>query len=151
MSRRTVALSMAVAALVLGGAGAFAVTHTGDRSPALRNTTVRYTAPTADRDGSLVLTTEVTASSGVQSLKVLAWPEAGAFAESAPTEKEMTEVESATCAPAGDDTARCTYKVPVTPEEAADSPSGPWHIATLATAEDGATAFSAKTARFTVA
>ncbi|MBG0857681.1 hypothetical protein I2W78_39005 [Streptomyces spinoverrucosus] len=149
MSRR-IALSAAAAIVVLGGAGAFAFAYAEDQQPALDNSDARYAAPDGDRDGSFTFTTEVTASSGVKSLKVLAWPADDTFAKDELTEKDMAEADSATCKPAGDDTARCTYKIPVTAAEAAESPRGPWHVATLTTAKDGTTTFDKKAASFTI-
>lgn len=150
MSRRTVVLSTLTAALLVGGAAAFAVARTADEPPALSESAARYTAPTAKRDGGLLFVTDVTASSGVRSLKVLAWPEDGPFGKDPLTAKDMAEVESADCVDAEDDTVVCTYDAPVTAEDLADSPRGAWHIATLATAEDGTTTFAARTASFTV-
>ncbi|MEU9579700.1 MULTISPECIES: DUF5707 domain-containing protein [Streptomyces] len=149
MSRRTVVLSVVTAALVLGGAGAFAVARTADEPPVLAESSVRYTAPTAERDGSVAFRTEVTAPSGVKSLKVLAWPEDGPFSEDELTAKDMAEVESADCAAAEGDTVVCAYEVPVTTEDLAGTVPGTWHVATLATAEDGTTAFADRTATFT--
>ncbi|MFE5394507.1 DUF5707 domain-containing protein [Streptomyces sp. NPDC056568] len=150
MSRRII-LGSAAALVALGGAGAFALAHAGEQPPALENSTARYTAPAADREGSFTFTTDVTAASGVKSLRVLAWPADSPFvAKNALTEEELAAVESATCEPAGDDTARCTYKVTVTAAEAAESAKGRWHVATLATANNGDTAFNDTTTTFTV-
>ena len=79
MSRRIV-LSVAAGVVVLGGAGAFALAYAGDQPPVLAHNTARYTAPDGDRDGSFTFTTDVTASSGVKSVKVLAWPADSSFA-----------------------------------------------------------------------
>ncbi|MFJ8630839.1 DUF5707 domain-containing protein [Streptomyces sp. NPDC093568] len=149
MSRRII-LGSAAALVVLGGAGAFVLAYAGEQPPALENSTARYTAPAGDREGSLTFTTEVTAASGVKSLKVLAWPADGPFAKNGLTEKELAAAESATCNPAGEDTARCTYKVTVNAADASESEHGRWHVATLATAESGNTAFDDKTATFTI-
>ncbi|MFG3017413.1 DUF5707 domain-containing protein [Streptomyces sp. NPDC048254] len=149
MSRR-IALSIAAGVVVLGGAGAFALAYAGDQPPAFAHSTARYTAPAAGRDGSLAFSTEVTASSGLKSLKVLAWPEKSRFAEKPPTAKDMAEVESATCEPATSDTARCAYKAVVSTADAASTPHGAWHIAVLATAEDGRTTLDTEVTDFTV-
>ncbi|MER5516109.1 DUF5707 domain-containing protein [Streptomyces sp. NPDC002763] len=149
MSRR-IALSIAAGVVVLGGAGAFALAYAGDQPPAFAHGTARYTAPAAGRDGSLAFSTEVTASSGVKSLKVLAWPEKSGFAKKPPTAKDMAEVESATCEPATSDTARCTYKAVVSAADAASTPHGAWHIAVLATGKDGSTTLDTKVTDFTV-
>jgi hypothetical protein len=138
------------AALLVGGAGVFAVARTADEPPVLSESAARYTAPTAKRDGGLVFITDVTASSGLKSLKVLAWPEDGPFGKDKLTAKDMAEVESADCVDAEGDTVVCTYDAPVTAKDLADSPRGTWHIATLATAENGTTAFADRTATFTV-
>ncbi|MGW4926417.1 DUF5707 domain-containing protein [Streptomyces parvulus] len=150
MSRRIIAGS-AAALVVLGGAGAFALAHADEQPSALNNSTTRYTAPSADREGSFTFTTDVTAASGVKSLKVLAWPaDSPVLAKKPLTQKELAAVESATCKPTGDDTAHCTYKVTVTAAEAAESAKGRWHVATLATAGNGDIFFNDKTATFTV-
>ncbi|WP_330323892.1 DUF5707 domain-containing protein [Streptomyces pseudovenezuelae] len=150
MSRRIV-VSVAAGVVVLGGAGAFALAYAGDQAPALAHSTARYTAPDADRDGSLVFTTDVTASSEVKSVKVLAWPADSSFAKKGLTTKEMAGVESAVCKPSSGDTERCTYKVAVTRADAEDSPKGLWHVAVLVTAKDGDTTLDTKAADFTVA
>ncbi|MEV5807620.1 DUF5707 domain-containing protein [Streptomyces parvulus] len=150
MSRRII-LGSAAALVVLGGGGAFALAHAGEQPPALNNSTARYTAPAVDHEGSFTFTTDVTAASGVKSLKVLAWPaDSPALAKNPLTQKELAAVESATCKPTGDDTAHCTYKVTVTTAESAESAKGRWHVATLATADNGDTSFNDKTATFTV-
>ncbi|MEU2619794.1 DUF5707 domain-containing protein [Streptomyces sp. NPDC007157] len=149
MSRR-IALSIAAGVVVLGGAGAFALAYAGDQPPAFAHSTARYTAPDGGRDGSVTFSTEVTASSGVKSLKVLAWPEKSRFAKEPPTAKDMAEVESATCAPAKADTARCVYRAAVSAADAASAPHGTWHFAVLATAEDGRTTLDTKVTDFTV-
>ncbi|CAM5275992.1 hypothetical protein SALBM135S_09622 [Streptomyces alboniger] len=100
--------------------------------------------------GSFTFTTDVTVASGVKSLKVLAWPADGTFAKNGLTEKELAAAEPATCKPAGEDTARCAYKVAVNAADASESGHGRWHVATLATAESGDTVFDDKTATFTI-
>ncbi|WP_413759062.1 DUF5707 domain-containing protein [Streptomyces sp. MMBL 11-3] len=149
MSRR-IALSVAAGVVLLGGAGAFALAHAGEQPPALADGAARYTAPDGDRDGSLTFATDVTASSGVKSVKVLAWPQDSSFAEKGLTEKDMVAAESAVCKPSGEDTARCTYTVAVTGDDAASSPRGAWHVAVLATDENGATTLDTEAADFTV-
>ncbi|WP_372346104.1 DUF5707 domain-containing protein [Streptomyces sp. KL116D] len=150
MPRRRVALSVAAGAVALAGVGAFTAAQAGERSPALAHSTARYTAPTGDRDGSFTFTTDVTASSGIDSLKVLAWPADSALGEKGPTAEEMADVESATCEPAADDTVRCTYTTAVTRSDAADSPRGTWHVAVLATAKNGTTTSDPRAADFKV-
>ncbi|MFD4503953.1 DUF5707 domain-containing protein [Streptomyces sp. NPDC058457] len=152
MSRR-IALSVVAGVVVLAGAGAFALAYAGDQdpSPALAHSTARYTAPDGARDGSVSFTTEVTAPSGVKSLKVLAWPEKSEFAKKPLTAKDMALVESATCTPAGGHTVRCVYKDAVSAADVASSTHGTWHIAVLATAKDGHTTLDTKAADFDLA
>ncbi|MFE7172669.1 DUF5707 domain-containing protein [Streptomyces sp. NPDC057616] len=150
MSRRRVVLSVATGVVVLGGAGAFAMAQAGEQPPALVHSAAHYTAPTGDRGGSFTFTTGVTASSGLKSLKVLAWPADSTLGKKGPTAREMTQVDSATCRPAPDDTARCTYTTPVDRADVAMSPHGTWHIAVLASAKNGTTTFDAKVTDFKV-
>ncbi|KUN79070.1 DUF5707 domain-containing protein [Streptomyces griseoruber] len=149
MSRRT-ALSVVAGVVVLAGAGAFALAYAADPAPALTHGTARYAAPDGGRDGSLTFSTEVTASSGVKSLKVLAWPEKSSLAAKQPTAEEMTRAEPARCEPAGAHTVRCVYTAAVTAGDAAASPRGTWHVAVLATAEDGTATLDTKAVDFTV-
>ncbi|WP_337819373.1 DUF5707 domain-containing protein [Streptomyces werraensis] len=62
----------------------------------------------------------------------------------------LRPAESATCEPSGHDTARCTYTVPVTATDADASPGGLWHVAVLATADDGSSTLDPEAADFTV-
>ncbi|MFB7734442.1 DUF5707 domain-containing protein [Streptomyces sp. NPDC056112] len=149
MSRR-IALSVAAGVVILGGAGALALAHAGEQAPAPAHSSARYTAPDGDRDGSLAFVTDVTASSGVKSVKVLAWPQNSSFAEKGLTAKDMAAAESAVCKPSGQNTVRCTYTVKVTGADAESSPRGVWHVAVLATAKDGTTTLDTKAAGFTV-
>ncbi|WP_333737188.1 DUF5707 domain-containing protein [Streptomyces sp. IBSBF 2806] len=149
MSRR-IALSAAAGVVVLGGAGAFALAHAGEQSPTLAHSTARYAAPDGDRAGSLTFVTDVTASSGVKSVKVLAWPENSSFAGKGLTAEDMADVEAAVCRPSGTHTVRCTYTVPVTRAYANASPRGAWHVSVLATAQDGTTTLDTEAAGFTV-
>ncbi|MFJ9155091.1 DUF5707 domain-containing protein [Streptomyces sp. NPDC102270] len=151
MSRRIV-VSVAAGVVVLGGAGAFALAYAGDQSPTLAHSTARYTAPAADHDGSLTFTTDVTTSSDVKSVKVVAWPANSPFAKKPLTAKDMAGVEeSAVCKSSGGDVERCTYKVAVTRADAEGSPKGLWHVAVLVTAKDGDTTLDTKAADFKVA
>ncbi|MEU1513069.1 DUF5707 domain-containing protein [Streptomyces sp. NPDC005811] len=149
MSRR-IALSVVAGAVVLAGAGAFALAHAADPAPALTHSTARYTAPDGARDGSFTFSTQVEASSGVKSLKVLAWPEKSGLAKKQPTAGEMRQAESARCTPAGADTVRCVYTVTVPAADAASFPRGSWHVAALATADDGTTTLDTEAVDFTV-
>ncbi|MFE2584611.1 DUF5707 domain-containing protein [Streptomyces sp. NPDC059378] len=151
MSRR-MALSVATGVVVLGGvgAGALALAYAGDQPPAISDSSARYTAPVGGRDGSLTFVADVSASSGVRSVKVLAWPEDSSLAEKRPTEKDMAAVESAICKPSGQDTVRCTYTAVVARSDVQSSPHGVWHVAVLATAKDGTTTLDDKAADFTV-
>ncbi|MFE9812708.1 DUF5707 domain-containing protein [Streptomyces sp. NPDC005548] len=148
MSRRLI-VSVLAGVVVAGGAGAFALAYAGEQPPALSHSTARYSAPVGDRDGSLTFTTDVKASSGVKSVKVLAWPASSSLAKPGLTIKEMADAESAVCTPSGHDTVRCTYKVAVTRAEADESPRGGWHVAVLATGKDGDTTLKTKAADFT--
>jgi hypothetical protein len=149
MSRR-ITLSVIAGAVALSAAGAFTLAHADDQTPALAHSTARYTAPDNGGDGSFTFTTEVTAASGVRSLKVLAWPEDSSLAAQQPTANEMAQVESARCQSAGGDTVRCEYRAAVTHSEAASAPHGTWNVAVLATAEDGTTTLDTKAVDFTV-
>ncbi|MET7683603.1 DUF5707 domain-containing protein [Streptomyces sp. NPDC005423] len=149
MSRR-IAASVAAGAALLVGAGAYALAYAGDQPPALTHGTAHYTAPAGDSAGSLSFTTDVTASSGVKSVKVLAWPAHSSLARTKLTAKDMTGAERATCRPSAKHTLHCTYTTPVTPAEAAESPHGAWHIAVLAEAENGTTTLDDEAADFTV-
>ncbi|MFD9115681.1 DUF5707 domain-containing protein [Streptomyces bottropensis] len=149
MSRRTL-LSVAAGVVVLGGAGALTLAYAGDQPVKLAHSTARYTAPHGDRDGSLTFATDVTASSGVKSVKVLAWPQDSSFAKDGLAAKDMAGAESAVCKPSGKDTVHCTYSVKVTGSDAKSSPRGAWHVAVLATAKDGTTTLDTEAADFIV-
>ncbi|WP_327722038.1 DUF5707 domain-containing protein [Streptomyces sp. NBC_00490] len=149
MSRR-VALLVSAGVVALGGAGAFAFAYAGEQPPALEKSTARYTAPKGKGDGSLTFSTDVTANSGVKSVKVLAWPQDSSLGKKGLTAKDMADAESATCTPAEDDKVHCTYKVAVTSFEAEASPHGAWHVAVLATAKNGTTTLDTTAADFTL-
>ena len=149
MSRR-IALAVAAGVVVLGGAGAFALAYAGEQPPAVSNSAARYTAPDGDRNGSLSFVTDVTAPSGVKSVKVLAWPANSPFAKKGLTAKDRADVESATCEPSGAHTVRCTYSAGVGEADAKSSPRGVWHVAVLATAKDGTTTLNTEAADFMV-
>ncbi|MEU1458442.1 DUF5707 domain-containing protein [Streptomyces avermitilis] len=149
MSRR-IAVSVAAGVVVLAGAGAYALAYAGEQPPALTHSTARYSAPAGDSDGSLTFTTDVTASSGVKSVKVLAWPATSSLAKQKLTAKDMAAAESAVCTPAGKHTVHCTYTTTVTPTDAASSPHDAWHISVLAEATNGTTTLDSKAAGFTV-
>ncbi|MFD8309399.1 DUF5707 domain-containing protein [Streptomyces sp. NPDC059690] len=149
MSRRIV-ISTVAGAVVLAGAGAFALAYAGSQPPVLTHPTARYTAPSTDHAGSLTFTTDVTASSGITSVKVLAWPATSSLAKKAPTAKEMSHAETAHCTPSGAHTAHCTYRVTVSRTDADTSPRGQWHVAVLATDKDGHTTLDTKATNFTV-
>ncbi|MGY1495220.1 DUF5707 domain-containing protein [Streptomyces sp. QTS52] len=151
MARRIV-LAVAAGVVVLGGAGAFALAYAGEQPLSVAHGAARFAAPVGDRDGSLTFTTDVTASSGVKGVKVLAWPASSSFfAKQGLTAKDMASVESAVCKPSGGDTVRCTYTVPVTRADVETSERGVWHVAVLATAKDGETKLVTQAADFTVA
>ncbi|KUN74382.1 hypothetical protein AQJ46_02175 [Streptomyces canus] len=148
---RRVVLSVTAGVVVLGGAGAFALAHAGEQPPSVAHSAAHYAAPDGDRSGSLTFTTDVTVSSGIKNVKVLAWPANSSFAKKALTAKDMAAAESAVCKPSGEDTVRCTYTAIVTRADAEASPHGLWHVAVLATAKDGETTLDTKAADFTVA
>ncbi|MEU0378400.1 DUF5707 domain-containing protein [Streptomyces cyaneofuscatus] len=154
MSQRAVTISALAGAALLAGAGAYAFAGetggSGSTGPEVTKASAAYVAPTADKDGSLTFTAEVSDDSGVRNLKVLAWP---ASMTPAPDADDMAHVESAACEPSGssgDQAALCTYTVKVTSAEAAESPNGAWHVGVLASAENGGTTFAPKAAGFTV-
>ncbi|MFE8972485.1 DUF5707 domain-containing protein [Streptomyces cyaneofuscatus] len=154
MSQRAVTISALAGAALLAGAGAYAFAGetggSGSTGPEVTKASAAYVAPTADKDGSLTFTAEVSDDSGVRNLKVLAWP---ASMTPAPDAEDMAHVESAACEPSGssgDKAALCTYTVKVTSAEAAESPNGAWHVGVLASAENGGTTFAPKAAGFTV-
>ncbi|MDX3591354.1 DUF5707 domain-containing protein [Streptomyces sp. ID03-2B] len=149
MSRRLV-LSMAAGVVVLGGTGAFALAYAGEKPPSLAHSAARYAAPEGDRGGSLTFTTDVTASSGIKDVKVLAWPADSPFAKKGLTAKDMAAVDSASCEPSGEDTVRCTYTTTVTRAAAETSPRGLWHVAVLAESEEGDTTLDTEAVDFTV-
>ncbi|MEU5636695.1 DUF5707 domain-containing protein [Streptomyces rishiriensis] len=149
MSRR-MALSVAAGAVVLVGAGAYALAYAGEQPPALTHSTARYTAPEGGRDGSLTFATSVTASSGVKNVKVLAWPQNSSFAKNKLTAKDMAAAEPAVCVPFKKHTATCTYRIATTASDAGSSPRGVWHVAVLATARNGATTLDTQAADFLV-
>ncbi|MGQ4363386.1 DUF5707 domain-containing protein [Streptomyces sp. AK04-3B] len=149
MSRR-MALSVAAGAVVLVGAGAYALAYAGEEPPALTHSSARYTAPDGNRDGSLTFTTSVTASSGVKNVKVLAWPQSSSFAKDKLTAKDMTAADTAVCKPFKKHTVNCTYTIKATASDAESSPRGVWHIAVLATARNGTTTLNAEAADFIV-
>ncbi|MET7458143.1 DUF5707 domain-containing protein [Streptomyces sp. NPDC005574] len=91
-----------------------------------------------------------TASSGVKSVKVLAWPATSSLAKQKLTAKDMAAAESTVCTAAGKHTVHCTYTTTVTPTDAASSPHGAWHIAVLAEANNGTTTPDNNAAGFTV-
>src|SRR3954453_12222007 len=138
MSRR-IAVYVAAGVIVLAGAGAYALAYAGEQPPALTHSTAHYTAPAGGSDGSLTFTTDVTASSGVKNVKVLAWPAASSLAKHKLTAKDMPAAETAVCKAAGKHTVHCTYSITVSPGEAKSSPTGTWHIAVLAEAKNDTT------------
>ncbi|MFI7299579.1 DUF5707 domain-containing protein [Streptomyces sp. NPDC050121] len=150
MARRVV-LAVTAGVVGLGGAGAFALAYAGEQSPSVAHSAARYAAPVGDRAGSLTFTTDVTMSSGVKNVKVLAWPANSSFAKKGLTAKDMASVESAVCKPSGEDTVRCTYTAAVTRADAEASERGVWHVAVLATSKGGETKLVTKAADFNVA
>jgi hypothetical protein len=149
MSRR-IALCVTAGVVVLGGAGAFALAYAGEQPPSLAHSTATYKAPDGERDGSLTFGTDVKVSSGVKSVKVLAWPQDSSFAKDKLTVKDMASAEQAVCKPSVKDTVHCTYTTKATTSETKSSPRGVWHVAVLATAKDGTQTLNTKAADFIV-
>ncbi|MEV4976764.1 DUF5707 domain-containing protein [Streptomyces scopuliridis] len=141
MSKRIVIPSL-IGAVALGGIAIGGMASAAPAKPTLENGSARYAA------GSLTFTAKVTDDSGVQGLKVLAWPKSSGLK---PTAEEMAHVESATCKKSTAETSVCTYTLKVTQEEAADLPKGTWYVSALATAKDGDKTFVPEAAVFNVA
>ncbi|MCX4760289.1 DUF5707 domain-containing protein [Streptomyces sp. NBC_01275] len=150
MSKRILVSSL-VGVVAVGGivAGGLAVASASAATePTVKNSSVRYVAPSDSGAGSLTFTADVSDDSGVRGLKVIAWP---ASSKLDPTEAELRDVDSATCRSTSAETSRCTYTLPVTKKDAAESAQGAWYVSALATAKDGGTAFAPRAATFTVA
>ena len=147
MSKR-ILFSSLIGAVALGGvaAGGRALASAATE-PTLENGSARYVAPSDGSAGSLIYTVDVSDDSGIRDLKVLAWP---ASSKLDPTEAELRSAESAKCQSASDDTARCTYTLKVTKQEAAALAKGTWYVSALATAEDGDSTFAPRAATFDV-
>jgi hypothetical protein len=142
-------MSSLIGVVALGGiaAGGLAMASAATE-PALAKASARYTAPTGAGAGSLTFTVDVSDDSDLRGLKVLAWP---ASSKLDPTEAELRHAESATCRTVSDETARCTYALKVTKDQAAEAAQGTWYVSALATAEDGDTTFVPRAAAFDVA
>ncbi|MEU6348255.1 DUF5707 domain-containing protein [Streptomyces sp. NPDC047072] len=138
MSKRIVVSSVvAVAAVGAITAGGLAIASAATELTVAKSS-ARYTAPSGGFEGSVTLTADVSDDSGARGLKVLAWPVSSKLD---PTEAELRSAESATCESVSDETARCTYTVKFSKEEAAELAGGTWQVSVLATAEDGDTKF----------
>lgn len=153
MSKRVLITSL-IGLAVVGGvaAGAVAVTSASAATATptkltVANGTARYVAPSVGAAGSLTFTADVRDDSGVERLKVIAWP---ASSQLDPTEKDLRHVDDATCVRTSDETSRCTYALKVTQREAADLAKGTWYVSALATAKDGDTSFVPRAATFRV-
>ncbi|MGW2614608.1 DUF5707 domain-containing protein [Streptomyces sp. NPDC001500] len=138
-----------VAAGGLGGVAAGGIAlASASTEPTLEHGSARYTAPSDGSAGSLAYTVDVSADSGVRSLKVLAWP---ASSELDPTAAELRAADgSAECRSTSGRTARCSYGEKVTKQEAADLAEGAWYVSVLVTAKDGGTTFVPRAATFDV-
>ncbi|MFF3258399.1 DUF5707 domain-containing protein [Streptomyces sp. NPDC002932] len=138
MSKRILFLSL-IGAVAIGTvtAGGLALAST-PTEPTLEHGSARYVAPSDGSAGSFTYTVDVSDDSGVQGLKVLAWP---ASSKLDPTAAELRSGESAKCRSTSDETARCTYTLKVTKRDAADLAQGTWYLSALATAKDGDTTF----------
>ncbi|WP_329171348.1 DUF5707 domain-containing protein [Streptomyces sp. NBC_01477] len=123
MSKRIVVISLVSAAAV--AAGAFVMVTSADAAapaePAITKAAAHY-APSAGGAGpSLAFTATVADDSGVQSLKVLAWPASSGLA---PRAGEMKAVENATCRTTSSTTSLCTYRMKDSAKDAAAMPGG---------------------------
>ncbi|MEW2622905.1 DUF5707 domain-containing protein [Streptomyces sp. NPDC048106] len=126
------------------------VRHLGPRRDARQADDLQWAArftPTSTGGVTLTFNATVAAKSGVQNLKVLAWP---AGSHLAPTAHEMTQVDDATCKATSPTTATCTYAEKSSAKEAAALPKGTWYVSALATTKDHHTTFAPKAAHFTV-
>ncbi|MFJ5175907.1 DUF5707 domain-containing protein [Streptomyces griseoviridis] len=147
MSKRLVVSSVigvAVFGAVVAGGLAVAAAAT---ELTVDHATARYTPASGKKAASLTFTADVRDDSGVKSLNVLAWP---ADSKLDPTERDMRDVDRATCAKVSAEKAVCTYAPPITEKEAARLTEGTWYVSVLATAKDGDTTFVPKAAEFTV-
>ncbi|MBM7439833.1 DUF5707 domain-containing protein [Streptomyces sp. HB132] len=145
MSKRILVSSLIGAtALSAVAAGGLALASS-PTEPALENGSARYAAPSGGSAGSFTYTVDVSDSSGIRDLKVIAWP---ASSRLDPTESELRSGETATCRSVSDGTARCTYTLEVTKRAAAELAEGTWYVTALATAKDGGTTFVPRAATF---
>ena len=150
MSKRILVSSL-IGVGVLGGiaAGGLATASASvSTRPTVENGSARYVAPSHSSAGALTFTTDVSDDSGIEGLKVLAWP---ASSKLNPTAEELRSVESATCRSTTTDASHCTYTLRVTEKEAAELAEGTWHVSALATAKDGDTTFVSRAATVDVA
>ncbi|WP_328315412.1 DUF5707 domain-containing protein [Streptomyces sp. NBC_00388] len=149
MSKRTVVISLVSAGAVAVGAVAL-VTSAGAAAPAkpaITKAAAHYALPAGGAGASLTFTAVVADNSGVEGLKVLAWPASSGLA---PKAGEMKAVENATCRATSPTTSVCTYRVKDSATDAAAMPGGTWYVSVLATAKDRDTTFAPKAATFTV-
>ncbi|MFI6937311.1 DUF5707 domain-containing protein [Streptomyces sp. NPDC050287] len=147
MSRRILVSSL-IGLVAFGGitAGGLA-TASAATKPTLENGSAHYVAPAGGSTGSLTFTADVSDDSGIQSLKVIAWPTSSKLD---PTAEELQQVDGATCRSATAETSRCTYTLQVTQKEAGELAEGTWNISALATAKDKDTTFLPRAAAFDV-
>ncbi|SDP11185.1 DUF5707 domain-containing protein [Actinacidiphila guanduensis] len=149
MSKKLVGASLVSAAAVAAGTVVL-VTSAGAAAPAkpaITKATARYAPSTGGADARLTVTATVADNSGVQGLKVLAWPASSGLA---PKAAEMKAVENATCKATSSTASVCTYTVEDSAKDAAAMPAGTWYVSVLATAKDRGTTFAPKAATFTV-
>ncbi|MER8058132.1 MULTISPECIES: DUF5707 domain-containing protein [unclassified Streptomyces] len=146
MSKRLVVSSL-VGAAAVASAVAFATSAdaAAPAEPTISKAAARYTTSTAG--ASLTFTATVADSSGVKSLKVLAWPASSGLA---PTADEMKAVEGAKCKATSTTTSVCTYTAKSSARESAALPEGTWYVSVLATAKDHGTTFEPKATTFTL-
>lgn len=146
MSKRVLIPSViGAAALGAVAVGGYAMAST-DTKPSVENSTVVYTAPTGERAGKLSFTADVSDDSGIREFRVIAWPASSGLE---PTKDELRHVDKAKCTNTSSQKARCTYTLKVTRKDAAEIPTGVWHVSVLAQAKDGTT-FLPRAATFDV-
>ncbi|MFJ9427306.1 DUF5707 domain-containing protein [Streptomyces sp. NPDC101249] len=147
MSKRVLITSLVGVAVVGSVAGGMAVSASAATELAVEGAVARYTPASGGKAPSLTFTADVRGSSGVKSLNVVAWP---ASSKLDPTEREMGDVDRATCKKVDAQKATCVYAPPISEKEARELAEGTWYVSVLATAGDGATRFVPRAASFEV-
>ncbi|MGW2841426.1 DUF5707 domain-containing protein [Streptomyces sp. NPDC001493] len=147
MSKRVLVPSViGVVALGAIAVGGYAMASSATEL-AVEHGSAHYTAPTPLVAGKFTYSADVSDDSGVEGLKVIAWPKSS---ELEPTAEELRYVEDASCDSTSEETSRCTYTRSVSKSEVADLTAGTWYVSVLATAKDGDTEFVSRAATFEV-